>query len=136
MPNFLATRSTAPDVGIDRATPESPFFKYGIWQALAAITAKLSQGVTKKAFRPSTMFRSPSPSNAAPKSWSPLRIDMIRCCAHFKFGSGCRPPKSGLGMLFETDSLQRLRIHIFLIFFIMIFSQKTRKKVNRNLCLD
>ena len=51
--SFLATKSSAPEVGIDLATPQSPFFlKYGMCSLLAAMTASESQGVTKNAFRP------------------------------------------------------------------------------------
>ncbi|KAH9522961.1 hypothetical protein DERF_006515 [Dermatophagoides farinae] len=43
------------------------------------------------------MFLSPSPSNAAPKSYGPLRILSTRSAAYVRFGSGWWPPKSGRG---------------------------------------
>ena len=66
MPNFYATLSTAPEVGILLATPFNLFFKKRL--DLLASTAKESEGVTKK-FLPRIMFRSASPSQAAPKSY-------------------------------------------------------------------
>ena len=62
-----ATRSTAALVGMDRATPAMPFAYPGASVALAARMARLSEGVTKNRL-PRIMLRSPSPSDAAPKS--------------------------------------------------------------------
>ncbi len=65
MPSFLATISTAPDVGILLATPLIFYFKNrSEW---AAKIARESEGVTKK-FLPKIIFLSASPSQAAPKS--------------------------------------------------------------------
>ena len=63
----LATRSTAPLVGMDRATAFRPpcDLKNGMASAFAAITASESEGLTKN-FDPRIMLRSPSPSAAAP----------------------------------------------------------------------
>lgn len=64
-PNFCATLSTAPEVGILLATPLIFYFKNkSEW---AAKTASESEGVTKKFF-PKIIFLSASPSHAAPKS--------------------------------------------------------------------
>ena len=49
-PSLEATRSTAPLVGIERATARRPpsFVNHGIRCACAAMTASESEGVTKK----------------------------------------------------------------------------------------
>lgn len=62
----MATLSSAPEVGIDLATPVNPLFGKTAW-ALAASTATESEGVTKN-YLPKIMFLSASPSQAAPKS--------------------------------------------------------------------
>ena len=67
MPNFAATRSGAWEVGMERATPAKPSLYPGTKWALAVMMAKLSLGVTKKLL-PKIILRSPSPSDAAPKS--------------------------------------------------------------------
>lgn len=64
-PNFYATLSTAPDVGILLATPFNLCFKNR--SECAAKIANESDGVTKK-FLPNIIFLSASPSQAAPKS--------------------------------------------------------------------
>uniref|UniRef100_A0A7C9CDK9 Uncharacterized protein n=1 Tax=Opuntia streptacantha TaxID=393608 RepID=A0A7C9CDK9_OPUST len=87
--NFSATRSSAPLVGIDRAKPLIPSWKYGIAScAFAAIIATESDGVTKKLL-PRIMFLSPSPSLAAPKSgpFSPY-IRSTKSLAYVRLGSG------------------------------------------------
>ena len=63
----MATRSSAPDVGMDLATPLRPPLeeKYGMQLACAAMIATESDGVTKKR-SPRIMLRSASPSAAAP----------------------------------------------------------------------
>ena len=109
----FATRSTAPDVGMDRATPLKPpwVLKNGMLSALATMTAKESDGLTKNCF-PRIMLRSPSPSAAAPNSgttrsptsiFSPLRLRPIistSSCAYVRFGSACPPLKSFFGTAF------------------------------------
>lgn len=113
-PVLAATLSTAAPVGMDLAYPLIPvFLKYGIEFKLAANTANESEGVTKKAFLPSiykdvkhkficfyinyfsyqlnilfTIFLSPSPSKAAPKSYGPFFIASTKSLAYVKFGSG------------------------------------------------
>ena len=98
-PRWAATRSSAPEVGMLRATPFSPSLKYGMQlAAFAAMIATESEGETKKPLPTTcggdrnprrmwcqiaarwsfsgarvvslvlTIFRSPSPSDAAPKS--------------------------------------------------------------------
>ena len=56
--SFSATRSTAPDVGMERATDFNPPWraKKGITWACAAIIAKLSEGVTKNC-RPRIIYK-------------------------------------------------------------------------------
>ena len=68
------------------------------------MTATLSLGVTKN-LGPSTMLRSPSPSEAAPKSAAlgPF-MNSTRSCAYVRFGSGWPPPKSSSGTPFTTLS--------------------------------
>mmetsp|Transcript_25761 Transcript_25761/g.86570 ORF Transcript_25761/g.86570 Transcript_25761/m.86570 type:complete len:321 (-) Transcript_25761:579-1541(-) len=114
-PSFCATRSTAREVGIDRATARRPprsGANHGThFSTLAARTARESEGVTKN-WRPTTMLRSPSPSKAAPKSyWTSVASGepsasmpkaVARAQAHFRFGSGCAPPKSGRGSARST----------------------------------
>lgn len=73
MPSLWATLSTAPDVGMLRATPESFCFKK-YWLKLAR-TASESEGVTKKFF-PRIIFLSASPSQAAPKSYYEVFSDL------------------------------------------------------------
>ena len=90
MPNFSATVSTAPEVGILLATPRILDLRKSY--EFVAKTAKESDGVTKKFF-PKIMLRSASPSQAAPKSYSDLFYENIpsfftKFSAHFKFGSG------------------------------------------------
>lgn len=65
---LAATRSSAPDVGMDLATPFKPPLdeKYGMQFACAAMMATESDGVTKNR-SPRIMLRSASPSAAAPK---------------------------------------------------------------------
>jgi len=58
--------STAPEVGMLRATPTNFYFKKK-WLKLAR-TASESEGVTKN-FLPNIIFLSASPSQAAPKSY-------------------------------------------------------------------
>ncbi len=49
------------------------------------------------------MLRSPSPSEAAPKSGaSAENISSISALAQVGFGSGCIPPKSGKGVPLTT----------------------------------
>ena len=67
IPSFSATRSAAPLVGMDRAMPFSPALYPGARCALAASIASESDGVTKIPL-PMIRLRSPSPSEAAPKS--------------------------------------------------------------------
>merc|ERR1719221_779001 len=67
---FFATRSRAPDVGMERAQPFRPPLKKGMQEALAAMIARLSEGLTNHCL-PRIMFRSASPSAAAPKSGTP-----------------------------------------------------------------
>lgn len=89
-PNFSATLSTAPDVGILLATPRNFYFKNKL--ECAARIANESDGVTKK-FLPNIIFRSASPSQAAPKSnydcfSAKTPISFTRCSAHLRLGSG------------------------------------------------
>ena len=98
--------SSAPPVGIERATPLRPDLKYGMHScAFAAIIATLSLGLTKKFF-PRIMLRSPSPSDAAPKSGalSPANITSTSSFAYVRFGSGWPPPKSSRTPQFTTLS--------------------------------
>lgn len=60
----------APDVGIERAHPFKPSLKNGMQLMLAAMMARLSEGLTNHCF-PRIMFLSASPSAAAPKSGTP-----------------------------------------------------------------
>ena len=79
---ILSYRSTAPEVGIDLATPlQRPSWNQGMCSRLSASTARLSQGVTKKAFLPRIMLRSPSPSKAAPRPCSPWAMAWTRSAA-------------------------------------------------------
>src|SRR5581483_10324399 len=97
MPRAAATRSTARLVGIERATPASPSRNHGTSRAFAASTARLSLGPITQ-LRPTTRLRSPSPSEAAPKSGASGRaISAISAAAWTALGSGCRPAKSGRG---------------------------------------
>merc|ERR1719261_1636477 len=81
--------SNAAAVGMDLATPFKPDLKYGMHScALAAIIATESDGVTKKLF-PKIMLRSPSPSEAAPKSGAfSENMTFTSSFAYVKFGSG------------------------------------------------
>ena len=45
-----------------------------------------------------TIFLSPSPSKAAPKSYGPFFIAFTKSLAYVKFGSGWSPPKSSNGV--------------------------------------
>ena len=70
---FLATRSKAPEVGMERAHPFKPSLKYGMQVALAAMMARLSEGLTNHCL-PRIMFLSASPSAAAPNSGTPSAL--------------------------------------------------------------
>ena len=60
--------SRAPLVGMLRAYPLHGLdLKYGMQSKLLAMTANESHGVTKNALPPKIMFRSQSPSKAAPR---------------------------------------------------------------------
>ena len=103
---LAATRSSAAAVGMERARPLMPlFFSHGMQRSpYAAMTATLSLGVTKN-LGPRTMLRSPSPSEAAPKSAAlgPF-MNSTRSCAYVRFGSGWPPPKSSSGTPLTTLS--------------------------------
>jgi hypothetical protein len=75
--SFWATRSSAHEVGMERAQPLSPPAKYGMHVALATIMARESEGDTKKR-EPMIMLRSASPSAAAPKEGGSLLVSMGR----------------------------------------------------------
>mmetsp|Transcript_2328 Transcript_2328/g.8215 ORF Transcript_2328/g.8215 Transcript_2328/m.8215 type:complete len:206 (-) Transcript_2328:239-856(-) len=112
-PSFSATRSRAAAVGMDRATPLSPPAKYGMHLGpYAAMMATESQGVTKNLF-PRIMLRSPSPSDAAPKSGaSSAYITSTSSLAYVRLGSGWPPPKSSRGTQFlRHDSGAPRRSH-------------------------
>mmetsp|Transcript_2529 Transcript_2529/g.4754 ORF Transcript_2529/g.4754 Transcript_2529/m.4754 type:complete len:296 (+) Transcript_2529:147-1034(+) len=113
MPFFLATRSTAPEVGIDLAQPLRPSLNCGIRSALATSMAKESEGEMKNC-EPRIMLRSASPSAAAPKVGGGLSVSILlpplsrpivltNSTAYVRLGSACPcqadsvPPKSGLG---------------------------------------
>mmetsp|Transcript_55333 Transcript_55333/g.165903 ORF Transcript_55333/g.165903 Transcript_55333/m.165903 type:complete len:227 (-) Transcript_55333:195-875(-) len=117
-PRSLATRSTAPEVGMERATPLRPPWaaKKGMASAYAAIIARESDGVTKN-WDPRIMFLSPSPSAAAPKEgialspvsifWPFLSRPMMATSsfAYVRLGSACPPLKSSFGVaLRQVDS--------------------------------
>mmetsp|Transcript_4179 Transcript_4179/g.15319 ORF Transcript_4179/g.15319 Transcript_4179/m.15319 type:complete len:205 (-) Transcript_4179:767-1381(-) len=103
-PAFAATRSSAAAVGIDLASPLSPLLKYGMHWAFAAMMATESEGVTKKLL-PKIMLRSPSPSDAAPKSGaSGANIVFTSSSAYVRLGSGWPPAKSSLGTSLTQDS--------------------------------
>mmetsp|Transcript_1104 Transcript_1104/g.3493 ORF Transcript_1104/g.3493 Transcript_1104/m.3493 type:complete len:213 (+) Transcript_1104:783-1421(+) len=123
MPFAAATRSSAHEVGIERAHALRPCLKKGIALAFAAMTARESEGVTKK-FAPRIMFRSASPSAAAPKTGGGAGVLMgepalsspifaISSTACDKFGSAwpwCAdvgPPKSGNGVALSKDEAGR-----------------------------
>mmetsp|Transcript_4501 Transcript_4501/g.14436 ORF Transcript_4501/g.14436 Transcript_4501/m.14436 type:complete len:204 (-) Transcript_4501:1010-1621(-) len=118
---FLATRSSAPDVGMDRAQPLRPpaFLNCGMRSALATIMASESEGDTKNC-EPRIMFLSASPSAPAPKEgigfpgsiFSPFALRpmvLTSSTAYVRFGSACPchadsgPPKSGLGSAFVQE---------------------------------
>ena len=103
-PRPAATRSSAAAVGMERAKPFKPDLKYGIQStALAAMMATESLGVTKKLL-PRIMLRSPSPSEAAPKSGASAEyITLTSSSAYVKFGSGCPPAKSSFGTPLTTE---------------------------------
>ena len=66
------------------------------------MTATESEGVTKNLL-PRIMLRSPSPSEAAPKSAAlgPY-MNSTRSCAYVRLGSGWPPPKSSSGVSLTT----------------------------------
>mmetsp|Transcript_18975 Transcript_18975/g.48921 ORF Transcript_18975/g.48921 Transcript_18975/m.48921 type:complete len:224 (+) Transcript_18975:794-1465(+) len=118
MPRALATRSSAHDVGIERAHALRPpfFLKKGIASALAAITASESDGVTKN-WSPRIMLRSASPSAAAPNLGGGVGVEILlpvlsspifatssTACVRLGSAWPCEgescPPKSGLGTEF------------------------------------
>ena len=109
----MATLSTAPEVGIDLATPfNGPFLvKLLIKSALFVMAAKESLGETN-ILGPKMIFLSASPSQAAPKSGTffdksflKTSIFASRSLAWTKFGSGWIPPKSGSGLHLSKFSL-------------------------------
>mmetsp|Transcript_7056 Transcript_7056/g.25105 ORF Transcript_7056/g.25105 Transcript_7056/m.25105 type:complete len:316 (+) Transcript_7056:268-1215(+) len=115
-PMASATRSSAPLVGMLRAHPPRPPAKYGIALWFAAITATESDGVTKNCW-PSTMLRSASPSQAAPKVGklalsvpasgrpsAPSPIAATSSGAYVRFGSGWPPPKSSFGSQCSSEA--------------------------------
>lgn len=67
IPSLAATLSMAPLVGILLATPAKGVLNTAV--ALAAIIAKLSEGVTKN-YLPKIIFLSASPSQAAPNDYN------------------------------------------------------------------
>ena len=102
-PILVATRSSAAAVGMERARPLRPSLKYGMHFAFAAMMATESEGVTKKLL-PRIMLRSPSPSDAAPKSGASAEyIVFTSSSAYVRLGSGWPPAKSSLGSSLTQD---------------------------------
>mmetsp|Transcript_44837 Transcript_44837/g.124674 ORF Transcript_44837/g.124674 Transcript_44837/m.124674 type:complete len:239 (+) Transcript_44837:603-1319(+) len=114
MPFFLATRSKAPEVGMERAHPFRPSLNCGMRSELAASMANESDGETKN-WELRIMLRSASPSAAAPNVGGgfsvsillpPLSRPMVltSSTAYVRLGSAwpCQgescPPKSSIGV--------------------------------------
>mmetsp|Transcript_21947 Transcript_21947/g.51324 ORF Transcript_21947/g.51324 Transcript_21947/m.51324 type:complete len:347 (-) Transcript_21947:198-1238(-) len=116
---FLATRSKACEVGMERAQPLRPSLNCGMRLLLATSMATESDGETKNC-ELITMLRSASPSAAAPKVGGgddvsillpPLSkpIVLTSSTAYVKLGSACPcqadsgPPKSSFGSAFVAE---------------------------------